>query len=49
MTNAVRRKRLEKAMAAYFASLSSEELREENELGRALSEATNRVNYDADY
>lgn len=49
MTKAMRRKQLERATAAYFASLSPAELREENELGKALSEVAGRVNYDADY
>jgi hypothetical protein len=37
---------LEKATAAYFASLSGEALEEENRLGAALSEAASHVNFD---
>jgi hypothetical protein len=38
--------KLEKATAAYFASLSGEALEEENRLGAALSDAASRVNFD---
>ena len=41
-----RASRLEKATAAYFASLSPEALEEENRLGAALSEAASHVNFD---
>jgi hypothetical protein len=37
---------LEKATAAYFASLSGEALEEENRLGAALAEAASHVNFD---
>jgi len=40
------RNRLEKATAAYFASLSAEALEEENRLGAALGEAASHVNFD---
>ena len=49
MTKAMRRERLEKATAAYFASLSGEDLREEQELERAVASACQRVDFDADY
>jgi hypothetical protein len=49
MTKAMCRRRLEKATAAYFASLSGEELREEQSLGRALAFEASHVNFDADY
>ena len=48
ITKAMRRKRLEKATAAYFASLSGEALREENELGRALAYEMSKVDFDAE-
>jgi hypothetical protein len=38
--------KLEKATAAYFASLSGEALEEENRLGDALGEAASHVNFD---
>jgi len=38
--------RLEKATAAYFASLSPEALEEENRLGAALADAASHVNFD---
>ena len=37
---------LEKATAAYFASLSSEALEEENRLGAALAQEASHVNFD---
>jgi hypothetical protein len=37
---------LEKATAAYLASLSGEALEEENRLGAALAEAASHVNFD---
>jgi len=38
--------KLEKATAAYFASLSGEALEEENRLGDALAEAASHVDFD---
>ena len=40
------RERLEKATANYFASLSGEALKEENELAAAVGHAASRVNFD---
>ena len=45
----MRRKRLEKATEAYFASLTGEALREEQELERAVASSASRVDFDADY
>jgi hypothetical protein len=39
---------LEKATAAYFASLSPEVLEEENRLGAAVAHAASHVDFDAD-
>jgi len=41
--------RLEKATAAYFASLSPEALEEENRLGAAMASAAAQVDFDGDY
>jgi hypothetical protein len=41
-----RRTRLERATAAYYASLSGEALREEQELERAIGSASSRVDFD---
>jgi hypothetical protein len=46
--NARKPNALEKATAAYFASLSPEELEEENRLGAAVASAARQVNFDAD-
>jgi hypothetical protein len=40
------RERLEAATEAYFASLSPEALQEENRLGEALAQETDRVDFD---
>ncbi len=45
---AERRRQLEEATAAYYSSLESEALREEQELERAVGHATSRVNYDGE-
>jgi len=49
MTKAMRCERLEKATTAYFASLSGENLRQEQELERAVASHCQRVDFDADY
>ena len=43
-----RRRQLEEATSAYYASLEGEALREEQELERAVGHATSRVNYDGE-
>jgi len=43
-----RTNQLEKATAAYFASLSGEALEEENRLGAALAHSAARMDFDAD-
>jgi hypothetical protein len=45
-TSALRRRRLERATTAYFASLSGEELREEQALGRVLAYEASKVDFD---
>lgn len=45
---AERRRQLEDATAAYYASLDGEALREERDLERAVGHATSRVNYDGE-
>ncbi len=40
---------LEKATAAYYASLSGEALEEENRLGAAMAHAAGQVDFDSDY
>ncbi len=42
------RRRLEKATEDYYASLSGEALREEQELEKALSHATSQIDFDAE-
>jgi len=41
------REKLEAATEAYYASLSDEDMRAENELGMAISAASSLVDYDA--
>jgi hypothetical protein len=41
--------RLEKATAAYFASLTGEALKEENRLGAAMAHAAGQVDFDSGY
>jgi hypothetical protein len=43
-----RRRQLEAATAAYYASLEGEALREEQELERSVGHTTSRVNYDGE-
>jgi hypothetical protein len=45
-TKAARRKRLERATAAYFRSLSGEALEEEKRLEAAVAAASSRINFD---
>lgn len=45
---AERRRQLEAKTAAYYASLSGERLREEQELERAVAHTSSRVNYDGE-
>ena len=45
---AERRRQLEDATAAYYASLDAAALREERDLERAVGHATSRVNYDGE-
>lgn len=45
----MRRKRLEEATTAYFASLSGKGLAQEQEMERDVASASKRVNFDADY
>ncbi|MGB7283487.1 MAG: hypothetical protein WBE13_14575 [Candidatus Acidiferrum sp.] len=45
---AERRRQLEVATAAYYASLEGEALREEQELERAVGHTTSRINYDGE-
>jgi len=40
------RNQLEKATAAYYASLSGEALEEENRIGLAMADASSHVNFD---
>ena len=40
------RRRLEQATAAYYENASEEQIKEENELGRALSSATSDILFD---
>jgi FixJ family two-component response regulator len=42
------RKELEEATAAYYASLSGEALREEQELEQVVSQTASRVDFDAE-
>jgi hypothetical protein len=42
------RRKLEKATEDYYASLSGEALREEQDLERALSHATSQIDFDAE-
>lgn len=41
-----RRQKLEKATAAYYASLSGEALEEENRIGAAMAYGSSQVNFD---
>jgi len=45
-TKAARRKRLERATAAYFRSLSGEALEDEKRLEAAVAAASSRINFD---
>jgi hypothetical protein len=45
---AERRRQIEDAMTAYYASLSGEALRAEQELERSVGYAASRVNYDGE-
>jgi len=45
-SRAARRKRLERATAAYYRSLSREDLKKENRLGAAMAWAASQVNFD---
>ena len=45
-TKLARRRRLARATAAYYASLSGEALEEENRLGALMDETSSQINFD---